>query len=495
MTYFCKNNIACGIMVIKRFIPICFLLLLSVCINAQPVKKPSWTTTQPKQKGVIAGVANVSKIDTQEDSVTNDGLFRILMPEDKYKDKAREMALKKIMGSLHLAVTQESLFGKIRGRAEYRDANLDELLVSLFINRIMDTPLIEKKDEWENQEEYWCYVSVREADFNSYFIAFEDSVKKMTSDLWHRGLKYKENGEIYLAATSFAQAMDAITPLFYKEEIIVEDGVGFDLVKAVYDSYMHIYDNIVMSPSVQVIPAVRDEGVPVTFWVTLTQNDVPLKDVAVYADISGGDVEIQPRTDECGRSHFRITNVIPSEGRNEVTFHIDDIGLLDVPRTFATQQFRNRSFPKCASRFELFDPKVSVGINVVPADSSVVDILTALLNSRDDFILQETTSGADLAVNVSLSNKLENAAVSSGKYELDQYAASCKLEVRSVRSDSILLEYSVNDMQVMIPSSRTEKKAARTAYREVARVMARELAVPFSELDYNKRRIYWSEFE
>lgn len=479
-------------MFVKRVASICFLLLMSICIKAQTVKKPSWITTQPKPKGVIVGIANISKLSTQEDSADREGIFRMLMPEDSYKDRAREMAMKKIMGSLHLAVTKESLFGKILGREEYRNANLDELLVSMYLSRIMNTPLIKKAGEWEDQEEYWCYFTVKESDFNSYFTSFEDSVVNRTEELWHRGLMHKNNGEIYLAASSFAQAMDAITPLFYKEEMIEENGREFDLVKAVYDSYLHVYDNIVINPSVPVIPAVKNEPVPVTYWVTLTQNDVPLKDVAVYATTVSGEVDLQPRTDEQGRSYFKISSAKPSEDSNEVSFFIDDIGLLDVPETFATEQFRNRSFPQSSVRLDFFDPNLYVYVNAVPADSSVVETLTTLLMTRNDIILQKTVSGADLEICVNLDNQLENASVSSGKYSVGQYSASCKLQIRSVRSDSVLFDYSLSDMQVMIPSSRNEDKAAKTAYREVARVMARELAKPISELDYNKRRIYWS---
>lgn len=479
----------------KIFLSCAAMLLMPFCLHAQTAKAPSWVTTQPKPKGVLVGIASVSKLNSQEDSASSDALFRMLLPESEYKGKAREMALKKIMGSLHLAVSQESLFGKIRGREEFRNAHLDELLVSLYVSRIMDTPVVTRSGEWEDAENYWCYYSVKETEFNTYFKAFEDSVIVRTSDLWHTGLKHKENGEVYKAAVCFAQALDAITPLFYKEEKVVENGQEFDLLKAVYDSYMHAYDDMILTPSVNVIPAVLNEGVPVNFKVTASQNSVPLKNIAIYADANAVSLEVHKQTDSHGVSHFRVVNVVPADGKNRVVFSFDDKGLLDVPSTFASEQFRNRTFSESSVTFDFFNPQVSVCMNVTPADSSVVETLTTLLGTRDDMILADSPEDADLELKVSLSNSLENGTVSTGKYSVSQYSASCRVQMRALETDSVIMEYSVEDMKVMVPASRTEEKAARTAYREISRVLSRELARPVAEIDYDKRKINWSVFE
>lgn len=473
---------------------VAIVLSCVLSVGAQTTVKPAWVTTQPKPKGTIVGIANVSTLSGDDDALFSNSLFKMQLSENEYKSAARRLALKKIMGSLHLSVSQESLFGRVRRLSAFGNVNLDSVLVSSFIERVMDNPVITLSGEWSDSEEYWCYYSVKETAFQAYFQAFEDSVRNSAQSLWLKGRDFQESGEIYKAACSFAQALDIITPLFYKELIVSFDGKEIDVAKAIYDSYMHVYDGIELKPSVDVIPVVKGEGVPYTFWMTATRNGVKLHDIPMVPKFSGV-VNAQPKTDDYGLCHFKIESAAAQQKPEDIVFSIDAEGLLDVPETFATGAFRGREFPDGKVRVEPFDPIVSIYLDVTPPDTSVVMSLGNLLLSRNDFRLTGSGADADVVLTVSLGNRLEKESVSEGKIGISQYSGAVNLAFYSVEMDSLFFKYNIDDFQVMVPSSKTLGKASKVVYREMARRMSRELEMPFKSLVYDKRKIMWRKLE
>lgn len=462
--------------------------------NAQSSKAPAWVTAQPKPKGTIVGIASTPMLSQENEELPNDAFFRMQLPEQEYKATAHRLALKQIMSALHLSVSQKSLFGSLRRHSAYKELNLDSVLLNSFIDRVMDNPVITLSGEWNDTENYWCYYSVKESAFQTYFKAFEDSVRSSATDLWLKGLQYQDSGYIYNAAQTFAQALDMITPLFYKEEIITCNDNETDIVTAIYDSYMSVYENIVIEPSAQTIPVVIGEGMPHNLWVTVSRNGVRLRGVFLSSSFNGV-LNSQPKTDENGLCHFSIENVPVDKKPGNIVFSLDTEGLFDVPETFATKLFRATEFTDATIRLEPFDPIVSVYVGVTPFHTAAATALSDLILARKDFRITDSLNDADLVLSAQLSNKIEKESVSEGKIGISQYSGSANLTITSIAQDSVLFRYSIDNLQVMIPAARSLENASASVFRELARKFARELDEPLKLLEYDKRNLMWRRFK
>ena len=463
-------------------------------------KKPTWITKAPAVKATYVGIASVSKRSMNPDGEQTDNaaasqsssiIVSQLFFNDKYKEAGKREAEKKILASLHLAVDANSLLGDLIVKDAYSpssNASFDDV----FIERVFDTPLLKKQGEWEDDEEYWCYYSITEKDYQARIKALEDSICTQAETMWKLGMSYQNDGMIFSAAKTFSEALNLIHPLIYAQHKIKYDFENVDLFKSIYNSYIHVYDDINITCSQNEIPAVAGEAVPATFKVTVDQKGTPLHKVGVVIDYEGT-IDATLLTDDNGSTTFSIVKAT-NEPLQTISFSLDKEGLYDLPATYVFKQLTAKAekLATTQANVKLFDPNNYIYINVNPSDSATEKALNDLIATRKDLIIVTDKSKADLVLEANITSKLDQEADANAKWPINKYLSSLNVTLTEVSSGNSMLQYDITGFQYLAPTSRTKDQVLHSSAKEMSRQLTRELPDKLKTFSYDKRSLVWS---
>ena len=461
-------------------------------------KQPAWITKAPTVKNTYVGIASVSKRSMNPEGDQNENtaattqqtssiIVSQLFFNDKYKDSGKKEAEKKILASLHLAVDANSLLGDLILKGAY-NSSFDDV----FIERVLDTPALKLQGEWEDDEEYWCYYSITEKDYQDRIESLQDSICAEAQTLWESGMSYQKEGLLFNAAKTYTQALKLIPPFIYTQHMIKHDFENVDLFTSIYNSYIHVYDNLKLTCPVTEIPAVAGERVPATFQVTVDQNGVPAKKLGVVIDYEGT-TDGSFITDDNGAATFSIVKAT-EEPLQTISFSIDKDGLYDLPETYAFKQLISGAdkIGTAQTSVKLFDPTNYIFINVNPFDSVTDKSVRELIGERKDLVIVSDKSKADLILDAAVATKLDQEGVSAEKWPINKYLSSLNVTVNEASSGNELFKYGIDKFQYLAPASRNRNQVLHASAKEMSRQLIREFPDKFKPFGYDKRSIVWS---
>lgn len=463
-------------------------------------KQPAWITKAPNVKNTYIGIASVSKRSMNPDGTQGENAPAVqqassiivsqLFFNDKYKESGKKEAQKKILGSLHLAVDANSLLGDLILKGAYT-ASFDDV----FIERVLDTPLLKLEGEWEDDEEYWCYYSITEKDYQAHIAAFEDSVSKQAETLWRLGMSYQKDGLLFTAAKTYTEALNMVHPLIYTQHQIKQDFETVDLFTSIYNSYVNVYDDLSITCSINEIPAVAGEAVPATFTVKVEQKDVPVQKVGIIFEYDGT-MDGNFITNDKGEASFSIVKAT-DEPLQTILFSIDKEGLYDLPETYVFKQLTAKSEKLGTSHttVKLFDPVNYIYLNVSPSDSATEKAVNELIAARKDLTIVKDKNKADLSLEAKPAVILDQQADPKAKWPINKYAAALDVIVKENASGKQLFQYSIDDFQYLAPTSRTKDQVLHSSAKEMSRQLIREFPDSFKSFSYDKRGLVWSTLQ
>ena len=487
-----------GCAIILTAIAVAMLSMVPAQVYSQTktAKKPAWITKAPTVKNTYIGIANVSKRSMNPDGEASDNasaqqassiIVSQLFFNDKYKESGRREAEKKILASLRLAVDANSLLGDLILRGAY-NASFDDV----FIERVFNTPLLKFQGEWEDDEEYWCYYSITEKDYQDRITALEDSICSEAETMWKLGMSYQQDGLLFTAAKTYTEALNLIHPLIYTQHKIKYDFENVDLFTSIYNSYVRVYDNLNITCPVSEIPAVAGEGVPATFKVKVDQKGTPVSKVGIVIDYDGV-TDGTLITDENGEATFSIVKAT-DEPLQTITFSLDKDGLYDLPDTYVFKQLSAKAdkIGTAQTSVKLFDPTNYIYINVSPADSATEKTVNELIASRKDLVIVDDKSKADLILDAVPAVKLDQEADPKAKWPINKYLGTLNVTVKEAQSGNELFQYGIKDFQYLAPTTRTKDQVLHSSAKEMSRQMTREFPGSFKPFSYDKRGLVWS---
>ena len=460
-------------------------------------KKPTWITKAPAVKNTYVGIASVPKrsMSPTGDQTDNSAqqassiIVSQLFFNDKYKESGKKEAQKKILNLIHLSVDPHSLLATLIIKDAYSSpVSFDDV----FINRVLNTPLLKRQGEWEDDDEYWCYYSITEKDYQTRFKSLQDSIFRQAETMWKLGMSYQKDGMVFTAAKTFTEALNLIQPLIFTQHTIKYEYENVDLFTSIYNSYIHVYDDLNITCSVNEIPAVAGESVPASFTIKVDQEGNPVKKVGVVMDYNGT-IDGNFITDENGEATFSIVEAT-NEPLQTITFSIDKEGLYGLPETYVFKQLTSRSdkmgTAQCVVR--LFDPTNYIYLNVNPADSATQKAINDLIAVRKDLTIVTDEKNADLILEAKPAISLEQKADPKAKWPIDQYLAAMNVTVKEKATNKELFQYNIDDFQYLAPSGRSKDQVLHSAAKEMSRQLIREFPESFRSFSYDKRSLVWS---
>lgn len=486
--------------IILTFIALAMMSSSTLQVHSQNAagKKPAWITKAPTVKNTYVGIASVSKRSMNPEGEQNENavataqqtssiIVSQLFFNDKYKDSGKKEAEKKILASLHLAVDANSLLGDLILKNAY-SSSFDDV----FIDRVLDCPALKLQGEWEDDEEYWCYYSITEKDYQDRIASIQDSICTQAQTIWELGMSYQKEGLLFNAAKTYTQALNLIHPFIYTQHTVKHDFENVDLFTSIYNSYVHVYDNLKLTCPATDIPAVAGERVPATFRVTVDQNGVPVRKVGVVIDYEGT-TDGSFITDDNGVATFSIVKAA-EEPVQTISFSIDKDGLYDLPDTYVFKQLTagSEKIGTAQTNVKLFDPTNYIYINVNPFDSVTDKSMRELLGERKDLVIVSDKSKADLILEAGVATKLDEEGISAEKWPINKYLSSLNVTVNEANSGNELFKYVIDKFQYLAPASRNRNQVLHSSAKEMSRLLTREFPDKFKPFGYDKRSIIWS---
>lgn len=462
-------------------------------------KKPAWVTKAPTVKGSYVGIASVPKRSMNPDGEATDNtasaqqqssiIVSQLFFNDKYKESGKREAEKKILGSLHLAVDANSLLGDLIVKNAYPNIAMFD---DVFVDRVFCTPLLKKQGEWEDDDEYWCYYTITEKDYQTRIKALEDSICTQAETMWKLGMSYQQDGLLFSAAKTFSEALNLIHPLIYTQHKIKYNFENVDLFTSIYRSYIHVYDDIKLTCSVNEIQGVAGEAVPGTFKVTVDQKGTPVRKVGVVIDYPGM-IDGSFITDDNGTATFSIVKTA-DDPLQTISFSIDKDGIYGLPETYVFKLLTEKAdkIGTAQAEVKLFDPSNYICLDVNPTDSATEKAINDMVAARKDLIIVTDKSKADLILEAKIATKLDQEAEANAKWPINKYLSSIKVTITEISSGNELFNYGIDGFQYLAPTSRSKDQVLHSSAKEMSRQLMREFPDKFKSFSYDKRSLVWS---
>ena len=462
-------------------------------------KQPAWITKAPTVKNTYVGIASVPKRSMNPDGETSENVPTLqtssiivsqLFFNDRYKESGKKEALKMILGSLRLSVDANSLLGQLILKGEY-NTSFDDV----FIDRVLNTPALKMQGEWENDDEYWCYYTITEKDYQDRITTLEDSICRQAQTIWELGISYQEEGLLYTAAKAYTDALNMVHPFIYSQHPVKHEFETVDLFTSIYDSYIHVYDDLKLTSSIDVIPAVAGEGVPATFTIKLDQRGVPVKKAGLQVKYDGT-IDGSLITDDNGIVSFQVAKTT-DEPIQYISFTLDKDGLFDLPETYVFKQLTEKAetFGSAEVGVKLFDPTNYIYLEVNPSDSATDKAVREIVASRRDLSIVTDKSKADLIMSTKLSTRMDQESVSAEKWPISKYSSSLEITVKPSSTDEELFRYTIDGFQYLVPATRKKDQVLHSSAKEMSRQVTREFADKFKPFSYDKRGIVWSKLK
>lgn len=465
------------VLVCQRMLALLCCMMGAFTILSAQGRKPEWTAKEPKSKDSYIGIVQVLKSTLDAE----------LIAEPNYRDKARRDALWKIAAQMPWEVDEtKSLFAMLNQQGAYKVSLNDVLLAE-----IQKSPLFALVGEWESNDEYWCYYSVKKSDAQSFIDHLVENSKKCALSLYEEAQNLQKTGYLYRSAEMYVQALDSLHPAIFRYLPVSNDTGYVDLGCLIYEAYLDVYKGVTMTTELKSIPAAYGEKVPGEFSVLVKQGNVPLKKLGIVSTFEGS-ITATPTTDDEGRCWFSIDKVTSRQEMQAVKFSIDTEYLMELPLVYGCNAINGRHlFPSLKIPVKLFDTRALVKINTVASDSLLRQSLRALWSAnRDDIVFTERFDSADIIVDVEM-NVAKDKDLPTDKYQLVQYNTGLNVVVKGVADNVILTEYVISDFKLMLPASRNEARVRQSAQREMIRQMNREFSQLIKNYQFDKRLLVW----
>lgn len=456
---------------------ICVLFCIIICsfstLFAQN-EKPTWTQKEMQDSSVYVGILQLAKTEHV------DSLSMLL-----YKQKAKVDALWKVFIQMPWNIEQtKSLFAVLSREGLYK-ASLYEIL----LGEMKKSPFFVSK-EWEDEREYWCCVSVEKQIAKEFIEQLVDKAKSSAERIYADAKKLQIDGYVYRAAKKYVEALDSLHPAIFRYLPTPNDTGYVDFGKQIYDSYLKVYDNMVITSDISNIPAIYDEGIPMRFSISIAQGDVPLRKLGVKS-VFDGLVKIDPTTDAKGECYFSIDHVASPQKEQRIEFMVDSEYLMDLPLVYGCDVLKNRfSFPSLAIPINLITPNALVCINAT--DSLLGQSLEQIwMSQRNDIVITKCADSADIVVTTELKIDKEKDVVTRD-YKFVQYCASLKIIANAHADNEQIVDYDIRDFSIMLPASRRSEQVRETVIRELNRQIERKFPNYVKGYKYDKRKTIWS---
>ena len=188
----------------------------------------------------------------------------------------------------------------------------------------------------------------------------------------------------------------------------------------------------------------------------------------------GGDVSAATQTDYNGTAEFYVTNITSKLQVQELHISIDDSFLSNIPELYRSL-IKVDAWPVAKVTLTLKSTPVTAYLYINDNnDLEGIDRQVRSLLTNNYFSLTEDPDAAVCFIDLSTMMEMGDV-VTGGTYDLNTCFCSLVLKIYNNSTQELLLDYSANDVKVLIPVNKSATQGVAMCVREMMKRVNRDL--------------------
>ncbi len=440
------------------------VILFTICGLTAFAQAPEWVSKRPVSQKEYVGI----------------GIAPLSDPD--YLKKASQNALADIASQISLKLENNSLLQRIDVDGKSREMLEDE------IHNSAEAWLEgqELVDSYQSESNYYVYYTLNKA-------KYAKNAEKRRTQAVSTGLDYLQKGineenamNLSQAAMLYVKGLEAVEPWAFMDLTTVVDGETVNVPIELYDACVNLLGGMAITTNAANVDGELFKPVSTPLAACLSKNGAVVPNVKLKASFVTGEGVISPaiETDYSGTAEFYVSNITSKERIQEIHIGVDESFFTKLPEVYR-DLFLNQTLPSAKITVVLKEAPVSAYFFVKEEnDLEGIEgrIKTMLTNSHFAF-----TDNTDEAVCfVELSSKLDvGDVVTGGVTDLSTCYCTLVVNFYDNRTEQLLLTYSVNNLKVLYPATKSMTETMSMCIREVMKRVNRELPNQIKKLKIN----------
>ncbi len=437
------------------------LMTSSLLASAQA---PDWVSNRPVSSTDYIGIGMAS------------------LSEPDYLKKASQSALSEIASQISVKVENNSLMQRIDVDGKSREMLEDEIFNSAEA-WIEGHELV---DSYQSANMYYVYYSLNKAKYAKIAESRRMNAVRTGLDCLQKGRMEELSMNLSQAAMLYVKGLEAVEPWAFMDLTADVDGEFVNVPVELYDACANLLGGMAITTNVVNLEgeAFKAVATPVAACLSKNGSVIPNVRLKAYFTKGGGDITRAIETDFNGTAEFYVTNITSKDEIQEVRIEMDESFFSKFPKAYS-QLFRNQTLPSA---------KVTIALKAAPMvayffvkdehDLEGIEGRIKTMLTNNHFTFTDNPDEADCFVE--MSSKLDlGEVVTGGVHDLNSCYCSLVINFYNNRTEQLKLKYSVDNVKVLYPVSKSVPEALATCVREVMKRVNMELPNQIKKLKIN----------
>ena len=440
-------------------------LLLSICsVFHAEAQAPDWVTQRPTSSDAYIGIGVAS------------------LSETDYMKKATQNALLDIVSQIAVKLENNSFLHRVDVDGKTREM-LEDKIHSSMVAWLEGQEL---KGSYQSEQKYYVYYALDKKVYARKAEERRQQAIRTGMDYLQKGRGEESAMNLSQAAQLYGKGLEAVEPWAFMDLTTNAGGSSVNVPIELYNAYVNVFSGMAITTNVMMVEGEAFKAIAEPIAGCLSKNGVVVPNVKLKASFASGNGTVSPaiQTDYTGTAEFYVTNITSKEEVQELRITIDDSFMNSLPEAYR-QLLQNQTWPSAKGTMSLKSAPIPADL-YVNEDNELEGIerqISSLL-TNNYFTLSEDPDAATCFVD--LSTKLEmGEVVTGGTYDLNTCYCSLVLKIYNNKTQQMLLNYSVNQVKVLVPVNKSATASLSMCIREVIKRVNRELPAQIKKLKIN----------
>ena len=426
--------------------------MMSVCLSY--AQAPAWVTTHPVSDKEYVGIGMAS------------------MDDADYVQKATHNALSDIASQIAIKVETNSLLHTVDVDGHSREMFEEKIRGSL-------TGWIEGhklKDSYQSGTTYYVYYTLDKATYKKNAEAKRGAAIRTGMDYLSKGRDAEQMMNLVQAAQLYAKGLEAVEPWAFMDLTAYENGRQVNLSSALYGAFIGVFSGMAITTNTVQIEGETFKPVAAPIAGCLSKDGVVVPNMKLKLAFvkGGGDVSEPTQTDYNGTAEFYVTNITSKLQVQELHISVDDAFLNTIPELYRSL-VKVDTWPMAKITLTLKSAPVTAYLYINDDnDLEGIDRQIRSLLTNNYFSLTEDPDAATCFIDLSSTMEMGDV-VTGGTYDLNTCICTLVLRVYNNATQELLLNYSANDVKVLIPTNKSASQGIAMCVREMMKRVNRDL--------------------
>ncbi len=434
-----------------------------VCTLSASAQVPDWIIRRPVSSTEYIGIGFASLSDSD------------------YMKKATQNALSDIASQIAMKLENNSLLQRIDLDGKSHEILEDE------IRNSAEAWLEGQKlvDAYQSADKYYVYYALDKVEYTKNAEMRRRRALNAGLDCLQKGRQEEDAMNLSQAAMLYIKGLETVEPWAFMDLSTIIDGQFINVPVELYESCVNLLGGMALVSNVVNVEGETFKAISEPLAVCLSKDGVVVPNVKLKATFVKGEGEVTPavETDYTGTAEFYVTNITSKDEVQEIRIELDESFFEKFPKAYC--DLLSQALPSA---------KITVALKSLPLtayfsvsddnDLEGVENRVKALLTNNHFTITANPDEADCFME--LSSKLDvGEVVTGGVNDLNCYYCSLTLKFYDNRTEQLLLDYSVNNVKVLYPTSKNVSQSLAQCVREVMKRVSRELPNQIKKLKIN----------